>query len=209
METRRPMDAEPDAAPIPVPDGELDAVVGAAVAGMGPGGTLLRGRMLDGGARHPPARLRYVLLHPRIGVALLEVAPDLTPEASARLRRRLDAARFGAVSPGHLPIVHRSLPAERLGLLGELLERAFAMEQPISLPGGEAWPAMVGRVLPAAAPAAPATRRRRASVSARDAAGWRLLSGFCGVLALVLGGGAAVLQYLGPPGAPAAGAAHG
>ena len=165
METRRPMDVEPDAAPVPVPDGGLDAVVGAAVAGMDPGWTLLRGRMLDGGARHPPARLRYVLLHPRIGVALLEVAPDLTPEASARLRRRLDAARFGAVFPGHLPIVHRSLPAERLGLLGELLERAFAMEQPISLPGGEAWPAMVGRVLPAAAPAAPATSPQRTSVS--------------------------------------------
>src|SRR5689334_7496296 len=105
---------------------DLDTVVDSAVGRMRPGWVVLRDCVLfDDDARHPPRRLRYALLHPSVGVALLDVGSDRTPDAVARLRRRLDAAGFPTAFPGYLPMVYRSLPADDLRRLGDVLDRAF------------------------------------------------------------------------------------
>ncbi|MFC7688421.1 hypothetical protein ACFQY5_01015 [Paeniroseomonas aquatica] len=127
--------------------------------------------VLVSGARLGADAIDMVLLHPRCGVALLQVAPRWTLDAPARLRQRLDQARFGAIFNGHLPVVHRMVSPQVLPELPRLLAEAFAGQPPLDLPGGDAWMRVVHRALladptaPAAAPAR-AGRRRRLPVAA-------------------------------------------
>lgn len=95
----------------------------------------------------------HVLLHPDVGVALVDLAPAVTPNAEAAFRARLEAARFAAIFPGQLPVVHLQLRPEELGQLAPLMSNAFAGLQPISLPGGDGWVSVVRRALAQRAPA--------------------------------------------------------
>jgi hypothetical protein len=178
-----------------------DAAFDFAMSRMAPGWVTLRGVRLAGWSGDAPYRsvqIRYVLLHPEVGVALVDAAPDRTPDAVERLRRVLDAARFWAIFAGHLPIVQLSLGAVDLPRLTQLVDAAFAAEQGIALPGGHAWIGLARRVLGGvvvSAPAAPPAPQPPAAPNS----GWRALGRFWMAVLLTLGGGALLLQFLGPP----------
>ncbi|RYI78843.1 MAG: hypothetical protein EON47_24435, partial [Acetobacteraceae bacterium] len=88
-----------------------------------------------------------VLLHPRLGIALLQFAPRWTVDAPERLRHRLELARFGAIFHGHLPVVHRMIQPGEAAALPRLLAEAFAGQPELDLPAGDAWLHVVHRAL--------------------------------------------------------------
>ena len=89
----------------------------------------------------------HVLLHPEIGVALIDIAPGEAVGAEPAFRARLESARFAAIFPGELPIVHLQLQPEELSSLDTLLPNAFATLPRLSLPGGDGWVSVVRRAL--------------------------------------------------------------
>ena len=88
-----------------------------------------------------------VLLHPGIGVALLEMEPRWTPDAETAFRQRLDAIGFAQDFPGHLPVIHRRLRPIDLPELPVLLAEAFSWQPRLTLPEGGAWTAAARRAL--------------------------------------------------------------
>ncbi len=115
-----------------------------AIASLQPGWMVLT-HCAFGSPAEPPARVRYALVHPKVGVALLDVVPDRpAPEPVERLRRALEALGFRAIFGGWPPIVYRRLAPGQLPDLGIALAAAFALEGPLTLGGGDAW---VGGVL--------------------------------------------------------------
>ncbi|MCB4820959.1 hypothetical protein [Roseicella aerolata] len=143
-----------------------------------------------------PVVFEIVLLHARHGVALLEAPPHWTPDAPQRLRRRLERAQFAAIFPGHLPIVHAPLQRGLLPDLPRVLAEAFAAEQPLELPGGDAWMGAVRRALAASAKGLPEAARVPASHRGR-----RRRKGMAGA-ALVAGIGGALLLAFAPAAPP-------
>ncbi len=118
--------------------------------------------------------LPMVLLHPRHGIAI-QGGP---PEAAALVRERLERARFSAIFPGVLPILRL---AE-----GQSPEAAFAGQEPVRLPGGDAWSLCARRALERDAPQGQlvplgSSRRHRNRRGRRIAVA-------AGLLALLLGG---------------------
>jgi len=115
-----------------------------------PGASLLG---LPSGTR-PPER-RVALLHPRRGVAILDLmaeeAPPLSPRESAAtvvaLQGRLCAAGFPQVFPGHLPVLHLGVTEAALPGLVRRLDEAFRATAPLTLPEGEAWMGPLRRAL--------------------------------------------------------------
>ncbi|MBV8869676.1 MAG: hypothetical protein JOY65_09705, partial [Acetobacteraceae bacterium] len=106
-----------------------------------------------GASSEPPARVRCALVHPRIGIALLDIIPDRpAPEPIERLRRALDRMEFRAIFGGWPPIVYRRLTLGQLSELGIVLAAAFAAEAPLALAGGDAWVGGALRVLTGLAP---------------------------------------------------------
>lgn len=108
-----------------------------------------------------PVQIHYVLLHPDVGMALLDVAPAVTPDAEAILRQRLAAVRFEAIFQGYLPIVYRSIRPSDVNAIDGILAEAFAALPPLTLAGGDAWVTVMQRALSprdpsrASAPSAP------------------------------------------------------
>ena len=86
-----------------------------------------------------PVTIDAVLLHPARGVVLLEAPPRWTPDAPARLERCLAQSRFRADFPGHLPVVHASLPRGAMLSLPMLLASGFEAQPPLDLPGHGEW----------------------------------------------------------------------
>jgi hypothetical protein len=123
--------------------------------GLGRGWVLLP-EVLIGGPGEAPARIDLVLLHAGLGIALLERAPRWTADAPARLRQRLELARFPAIFPGELPVVHCQLHPTSLDRLPRLLTESFGAQPPLSLPGGTAWVGTVRRALTQPSPLAEA-----------------------------------------------------
>ncbi|MDB5374702.1 MAG: hypothetical protein JWP04_3344 [Belnapia sp.] len=173
-----------------------DPAAGAApvLAGFGPDWILLTD------ARIGTERIDFVLLHPALGVALLQVAPHWTAEAPGLLRQRLAEARFGAIFHGYLPVVHRMLRPGELPALPRRLTEAFAGQPPLDLPSGDAWMQVVRRALtgvagaeldPASA-ALPKARRQRGM-----AAGLVLAATMAGVILLTRPWSAEVPEPLG------------
>ncbi|NOG72105.1 SH3 domain-containing protein [Roseicella sp. DB1501] len=123
--------------------------------------------------------VRHVLLHPFVGIALIDIAPDAAHGAEPALRARLDAAHFSAIFPGHLPVVHLQVTPQELRLLDTILPAAFANLPPISLPGGDGWVSVVRRALTprspgrGPSPAAPG-RAGRAPMLNREVAAQRV-----------------------------------
>lgn len=212
-----------------LPDGVRSAAGGArllesalleAVAEMDPGWTVLRDCALaddDQGAR---ARVRYALLHPDTGIALLDLLPGATtPGAPDRLRKLLDSVGFRSAFGGYPPIVYLCMPSRSLSGLGVLLVREFDLLSPLALVGGDAWVGAVQGVLTTepplhvpehAEPVATApfaarpdgSRVGKGRFTQRPDSGFRGLAAFWGVVALAFGGGALVLHGLGPPEGP-------
>jgi hypothetical protein len=107
---------------------EADARIEAALDHMAPGWTLLRDCVLG-----PRQMVHYALLHPDIGIALVDLAPGRLPEAVASLRRRLDQVGFRMEFGGMPPIVYRSLQPNQIDRLPEVLSWAFGREEPLAL----------------------------------------------------------------------------
>lgn len=112
-----------------------------------------------------PVQIQYVLLHPDVGIALLDIAPTVTPDAEAILRQRLATVRFEAIFQGYLPIIYRSIRPGDVSAIDAILSEAFAALPPLTLAGGDAWVTVLQRALSprnparAAAPAAPPVPR--------------------------------------------------
>ncbi len=70
-------------------------------------------------------RVGAVLVHPEIGVALIDVAPRDAGPAAAALGELLARERFAEFFPGELPIVAVSVAAEDIPGIGERLAEAF------------------------------------------------------------------------------------
>ena len=152
-------------------------------------GWVLLPQAVIGGTGETPVTIDVVLLHPARGVALLETPPHWTPDAPARLRRRLAQARFAAIFPGHLPVVHARLQRAALAGLPQRLAAGFEAQPPLDLAGGDAWMLAVRRALTSPATAADAAQR-----GSRGAA-----IGLAGlVLASALGGAVLVLRPTDP-----------
>ncbi|MBL6459239.1 hypothetical protein JMJ55_28355 [Belnapia sp. T6] len=86
-----------------------------------------------------PASGCYALAHPLIGVALIDVAPDATPNAEARLRRALAAADFWSIFPGSLPVWHGRIEPGALRNLAGILAEGFNSLPPLTVPGKDRW----------------------------------------------------------------------
>ena len=104
------------------------------------------GRHCDiGGDPGRPARLDLVLLHPGLGIVLLDIGAR-TEGAEEILRARLDEARFGAIFGGYLPVIHGCLGADEVPDIAEIT-RAFDRVPPLSVSGGSAWMSTVSRLI--------------------------------------------------------------
>ena len=199
-----------------------DAALLRAVADMRPGWVVLRDCLLADDGRGTRARVRYALLHPKTGIALLDVPPGATtPGAPDRMRWLLDATDFRLAFGDYPPIVYLCVPSRALSDIAPLLAREFGLLPPLALMGGEAWVAAAQWALAAAEepsrisgqiaddgrsePIGPPRPERAEGWSVpRPALGFRGLGVFWGAVAMAFGGGALVLQYLGPPEPPAA-----
>jgi hypothetical protein len=166
----------------------FDGAMVGAVPELGPGWVALRNCALGGGG----PRVGLVLLHPSVGVALVDVVPKAT-DAAARLRRALDARRFPAIFGGYPPVARVVLPAERFPDLGRILDAEFEAQPPLALAGGDGWVrtarAALESELPVAAPERLRTKRPRRFR-------WRpvVLAGGASAAALVFGVGAALAR---------------
>ena len=184
-------------APPALPSGHADDALGHALLTMRPGWIALHGCVLDTGDA-VPAPVRYALLHPQIGIALLDVVPgQTTPHAPDHMRRALEAATAGAEFGCVPPILYFCIPVRALPDVGYLLEYEFSRQPPSPPLRGDAWVAAAQAIL-SARPlrhALPAWQQP----ARRFGGGARLLAGFWGFVALTVGGGALFLQILGPP----------
>lgn len=160
--------------PLTAQAGEDGTVATRLLQGCLPPGWHLLGRARHGN-RAPGATPSgcHLLCHADRGVALLDIAPDATPNAEARLRRTLATAGFARAFPGRLPIWHERLELAQLPRLGTLLGRAFEQLPPLALPRGGAWVAAVEDAIaadPAWAPAAAGATRAGEAPMATPAA---------------------------------------
>ncbi len=104
------------------------------------------GRQCDiGGDPGRPVRVDLVLLHPGLGVALLDIG-ERTGGAEEVLRARLEEARFGAIFGGYLPVLHGCLGIDEVPDIAEIA-RAFDQVPPLSVSGGSAWMSTVSRLI--------------------------------------------------------------
>jgi hypothetical protein len=151
---------------------------------LGPDWIVLRNCALGGNG----PRIGLALLHPRVGVAFVDLVAGDT-NAADRFRRALDARRFPAIFGGYPPIVQVVLPGEDAAELHRLLAAAFHAEPSPVLALGEAWIgtacAAIESELPIVAPERHLPPRRRGRHSALL---WRtaVLAALGGVAAAVL-----------------------
>ena len=82
------MNTLPDAPQPAMGANHADVALLRAVANMRPGWIVLRDCGLARGDRSTRARVRYALLHPKIGVALLDVLPGTTTRGAPDPNRR-------------------------------------------------------------------------------------------------------------------------
>jgi hypothetical protein len=96
-----------------------------------------------------PMRIELVLMHPALGIALLDTEgrEEISEDREGALRARLAQARFSAIFGGRLPIIQGSVTPAELPSLPEILTREFQSMPPLTLGGGEAWISTVSRIL--------------------------------------------------------------
>ncbi len=79
------------------------------------------------------------LAHPTVGLALIDLVPNATPNAEARLRRALETAGFPERCPGTLPVWHGRVDPMMLRTLPNVLAEGFDALPPLGLGGPEGW----------------------------------------------------------------------
>ncbi|MDO9711200.1 hypothetical protein [Paracraurococcus lichenis] len=89
----------------------------------------------------------WALAHPTTGIALVDVAPDATPNAESRLRRALGAANFWPAFPGYLPVWHGRIELAAWRSLPGIMAEGFSELPPLTVPGKGAWIAAVRMAL--------------------------------------------------------------
>lgn len=92
-----------------------------------------------------PTTVSLAFLHPARGIALVDVAPALTPNAVHKLYQTLLAARFTAIYPSYIPIVYCQIT--RLDLLSDQLEAMFWKDKTMDLPRNLGWVNWAEKVL--------------------------------------------------------------
>ncbi len=85
----------------------------------------------------------HALAHPGTGIVLVDIAPGVTPNAEARLRRALRAADFWSAFPGAMPVWHGRIEIGEVRLLPAILAEGFSTLPPLTVPGKAAWVAAV------------------------------------------------------------------
>ncbi|SDB07174.1 hypothetical protein SAMN02927895_00078 [Belnapia rosea] len=104
------------------------------------------GRHCDiGGDPGRPVRMDLVLMHPGLGIALLDIG-EPSEGAEQVLRGRLEEARFGAIFGGYLPIIQGRIGADEVPVIAEIA-RAFDRQPPLSVSGGSAWMSTACRLI--------------------------------------------------------------
>src|SRR5260370_20690698 len=124
------------------PDGERASLAGASAA-RPDRWTRLRHRRIGAEEAEP---VEVVLVHPEIGVALVDQAPRDPALSARRLREHLDQQRFGEFFPGDLPIVALSVAADEFEAIGERLPAAIHAAPRLSVPDAD-WAAEVIELL--------------------------------------------------------------
>ena len=105
------------------------------------------GRRCDvGGPVGEPVVVDYVLMHPRLGIALIDLREPIH-DAAAFLLQRLEETGFNRIFAGHLPVMHGVLRDHDLPAVTDLLDAAFAELPPLTIGGGEAWVRMIERTV--------------------------------------------------------------
>jgi hypothetical protein len=147
----------------------------------------------------------HALAHPAFGIALIDVAPDATPNAESRLRRALGAVRFWEGFPGNLPVWHGRVEGGALRELDGMVRDAFADMPPLTVPGKSAWVAAAAAGLaedaawqvpgrPLAPAATPLMIEHEPSAPLRSRRNRRLAVGGAFALTFLVGLGAGVLM---------------
>lgn len=98
-----------------------------------------------GGEPGRPVRIDLVLMHPTLGIALVD-RKTRTEHAEDTLRERLEEARFSAIFSGYLPVLHCAIQPDELPSIAAI-ERAFGDMKPLSLAGGNGWLPVVASVV--------------------------------------------------------------
>ncbi|SDE41435.1 hypothetical protein SAMN04487779_103421 [Belnapia rosea] len=88
-----------------------------------------------GNLHEVPLRVDAVLLHPRRGVALIDIAPKATPRAAQIMRQTILQSGLLRRRVASLPIVYCCLSLEEVPHLASLLDTAFAGQEPVPLHG--------------------------------------------------------------------------
>lgn len=184
-----------------------------ALAAMPPGWSVLQDAELPGRDGEPPTRIGYVLVHPRIGIAVLDLLPGPTSDtAVARLHRMMEESGWRAEFGGLPPLIHLCVPLRALPGLEASLHGAFAARPPAALRDGGWVTALRGLLgarllLPAGGIAmgagGPASVQPTRTEPLRPRfSGLRALAWFWSGVALAFGVSIAVLAYLGPAEGP-------
>jgi hypothetical protein len=142
--------------------------------------TLLRDRRIDASGE----LIDLVLVHPEIGVALIDEAPRDPAAGVAALRAFLERERFADFFPGALPIVSLSVAIDEFPALDQKLSCAFDTSLVLSIENRDWADALIELLLlPAAVAAADdaagfeGPRARVSSPILRDRVGrWRSIS---------------------------------
>jgi hypothetical protein len=102
-----------------------------------------------GGPPSKPVRVELVLMHPNLGVALLDTEgrAQVPEDRVGALRERLEQARFGTIFGGHLPILQGSVAPGDLPSLPDMLAKAFRELPPLTVGGGAAWVETLARLM--------------------------------------------------------------
>jgi len=172
----------------------------------------LAGVSLPGDGIWKPAPGRLVLLHPKIGAALIEPRGQALPDGDRQLYRALGGEMLERVFAGHLPVVQVVVDRRDLRRLESLITQAFAARPRLSLRGGRAWVGLArtrlqGETVPAPAPAGSIRASGHGGLADSEAEeippapGVRFsgLALFWIAVAAVVSVILAVLQALGPP----------
>jgi hypothetical protein len=106
---------------------ETEAALADTLAALPEEWVLLRRRQIG------DAAVDAVLVHPNVGVALIDLEPAAPERARSELAAWLERERFSQFFEGDLPIVAVGVEADELAGVGDRLEAAFAAAPPLGI----------------------------------------------------------------------------